>query len=87
MRELISHGKGPWRDRIVPLYPTTGRALMFNFIAISLGFGVLMTSDVPPLINFGMLVSIAVSTTFIVSLVVLPALAILFKPKFLERSI
>ncbi|MGH1427145.1 MAG: efflux RND transporter permease subunit [Arenicella sp.] len=87
MRELISHGKGPWRDRIVLLYPTTGRALMFNFIAISLGFGVLMTSDVPPLINFGMLVSIAVSTTFIVSLVVLPALAILFKPKFLERSI
>ena len=86
MRELISQGQGHWRDRIYSLYPTTGRALLFNFIAISLGFGVLMTSDVPPLVNFGMLVAIAISTAFIVSLVVLPAMAILLKPNFLERS-
>jgi len=87
MRDLISQGKGRWRDRMVALYPTTGRALMYNFAAVALGFGVLMTSDVPPLINFGMLVAIAVSTAFLASLLILPALATLLKPKFLERNI
>ena len=53
-------------------YPTTGRALFFNFLAISCGFGVLITSKVVPLTNFGMIVVLAVSSSFIASMTLLP---------------
>jgi len=68
---------------LLELYPSTGRALFFNFLALSLGFGVLMTSKVIILQEFGLLVAVAIATSFITSLTVLPALMKLFKPKFL----
>jgi len=64
-------------------YPTTGRALLFNLLAIALGFGVLISSNVVPLNNFGSIVAIAVVTSFLFSMVLLPAMIILFKPKFI----
>lgn len=68
---------------LLELYPSTGRALLFNFLALALGFGVLMTSKVIILQEFGLLVAVAIATSFITSLTVLPALMKLFKPKFL----
>lgn len=68
---------------LLDLYPSTGRALFFNFLALALGFGVLMTSKVIILQEFGLLVAVAIATSFITSLTVLPALMKLFKPKFL----
>ncbi|WP_425063850.1 efflux RND transporter permease subunit [Pyruvatibacter mobilis] len=76
-----SEGLGP--QALMALYPETGRALFFNFIAVAGGFGVLMTSDVPPLIKFGSLVAVAVSVAFIASVTLLPALVTLLKPKAL----
>jgi len=64
-------------------YPSTGRALLFNLLAIALGFGVLISSKVVPLNNFGAIVAISVVTSFIFSLTLLPALIMLFKPKFI----
>ncbi|MEQ8967976.1 MAG: outer membrane lipoprotein-sorting protein [Azospirillaceae bacterium] len=74
---------GSMRDALARLYPTTGRALFFNFAALVLGFGVLVTSDVPPLVKFGALVAVAVSTAFLASLTLLPALALVLRPRFL----
>ncbi len=68
------------------LYPDTGRALLFNFIAVAGGFGVLVTSEVPPLIKFGTLVAVAVSTAFLASLTLLPALVLLLKPQALTKT-
>lgn len=65
------------------VFHSTGRALWFNLLAVGLGFGVLLTSQVPPLVNFGLLVALAVSIAFVASLVVLPAIAIVVKPRFL----
>ena len=70
-------------DALLDLYPSTGRALFFNFLALSLGFGVLATSKVIILQEFGLLVAVAIATSFITSLTVLPALVKLFKPRFL----
>jgi predicted RND superfamily exporter protein len=82
LREII--GRSGYSDEaILTLYPTTGRALLFNFLAVALGFGVLTTSDIPPLIEFGSLVAVAVSASFLSSLTVLPALVKLLKPAFL----
>ena len=64
-------------------YPSTGRALFFNLLAIALGFGVLISSKVVPLNNFGTIVAISVVTSFLVSMTLLPALIKVFKPQFI----
>ena len=68
------------------LYPSTGRALLFNYLAIAFGFGVLVTSNVVPLNNFGTIVVLAVTTSFISSMALIPALVMLIKPKFFFTS-
>jgi hydrophobe/amphiphile efflux-3 (HAE3) family protein len=72
------------------LYPTTGRALLFSFFAVFIGFGILGLSYVPPLSKLGMLIAFSVLFSFISSMTVLPALIKLLRPKFLgyqqERS-
>lgn len=65
-------------------YKSAGRALLFNFLALALGFSVLMTSSVPPLNQFGFLVAVAVLVSFIGSMTLLPALILILKPKFLK---
>ncbi|MEE9254559.1 MAG: MMPL family transporter, partial [Pseudomonadales bacterium] len=83
MRELNLSRSGSFDERIAELFPTTGRALLFNFAAIALGFLVLTTSEVPPLVKFGSLVVVAVSSAFFASMTALPALAKLLRPRFL----
>jgi predicted RND superfamily exporter protein len=65
------------------LYPTTGRALLFSFFAVFIGFGILGLSYVPPLSKLGMLIAFSVLFSFISSMTVLPALIKLLRPKFL----
>lgn len=69
--------------QILDIFPTTGRALLFNFLAIACGFGVLISSKVVPLNNFGTIVALAVTTSFIASVTLLPALIKVFTPKFI----
>lgn len=70
-------------QRIATVFSSTGRALWFNLLAVALGFGVLMTSQVPPLMNFGMLVALSVSVAFLASLLLLPAITLVFQPAFM----
>lgn len=70
-------------QRISTVFASTGRALWFNLLAVALGFGVLMTSQVPPLVNFGMLVALSVSVAFVASLLLLPAITLVFQPSFM----
>ena len=65
------------------LYYTTGRALLFSFFAVFIGFGLLGLSYVPPLSKLGMLVAFSVLISFISSMTVLPALIKHLKPVFL----
>jgi len=74
-------------DAITALYPSTGRALFFNFLALSLGFGVLVSSEVVPLIRFGTLVAVAVSVSFFASITVLPALIKVMEPNFVKPKL
>lgn len=83
IRELMQSGTGTFEERMAQLFPSTGRALFFNFAAMSLGFGTLMTSVVPPLIRFGGLVTVAMAVSFLASIMVMPAMAKLFRPRFL----
>mgnify|MGYP000495127516 CR=1 FL=1 len=73
-------------EAITRLYPSTGRALFFNFLALALGFGVLISSEVVPLIRFGTLVAVAVSVSFLASMTVLPALIKVIEPNFVKPT-
>jgi uncharacterized protein len=83
IRELMRSGTGTFEERMAHFFPSTGRALFFNFLAMSLGFGTLMISAVPPLIRFGSLVAVAMAVSFLASITVMPALAKVFRPRFL----
>jgi len=68
-------------------YPATGRALFFNLLAIGFGFGVLISSKVVPLNNFGTIVALSVTTSFLISMTLLPALILLFRPRFITGKL
>lgn len=65
------------------IYHSTGRALLFSFFAVFVGFGILGLSYVPALSKLGILIAFAVLISFISSMTVLPALIKHLKPKFL----
>jgi len=83
LRGLIGERGMSYADAAGELFPTTGRALLFNLLALGCGFGVLMSSQVPPLQNFGLLVAVAVLTSFLSSVTAMPALIGWFRPRAL----
>ncbi|MFT6751047.1 MAG: hydrophobe/amphiphile efflux-3 (HAE3) family protein [Candidatus Azotimanducaceae bacterium] len=73
-------------ELMLDLFPSTGRALFFNLLALAFGFGVLVTSDVVPLMRFGGIVALSLTTSFLCSLTFLPALILWLKPAFVFRQ-
>ena len=80
---LVRHEGRTLEEAMTMLFPTTGRALLFSFTAVLLGFGLLVTSHVPPLIRFGVLVTVSIAASFLASLTVLPAVLKALRPSFL----
>lgn len=87
LRSLFVENKGDWDAALTQLYPSTGRALFFNYLAITLGFAVLISSKVVPLTNFGTIVVVSVTVSFLASLSLLPALFNVIKPSFISDSL
>ena len=83
---LTRAGRLPIEQAFSHLFATTGRALLFDLAAVLLGFGVLLFSDVPPLVRFGVLVTACVITSFVAAVLWLPALVCLLRPGFLTWS-
>ncbi len=84
LRGLYRENQGDWDQTLSQLYPSTGRALFFNYLAIACGFGVLISSQVVPLTNFGMIVVVSVTTSFLASMSLLPALIKITRPHFIS---
>ena len=72
-------------ETITPLYPTTGRALFFNMVAIALGFGVLGISNSPAIVEFAVLLVTSVIINSIASVNLLPPVLLVLKPAFLLK--
>ena len=87
LRVLYRGRSGNLAQAMDEFYLTTGRALLFNFLAIAGGFAVLISSKVVPLNNFGLIVVLSVTTSFFASMTLLPALVKVFRPRFMEVSI
>lgn len=63
---------------------TTGRGIMFNAFSVIVGFTVLMLSSFMPVKFFGFLVVVSIFACLIGALVLIPALCMVLKPRFLE---
>jgi len=63
---------------------TTGRGIIFNAFSVIVGFTVLLFSSFQPVQFFGFLVVISIFACLVGALVLIPALCLVFKPKFLE---
>lgn len=63
-----------FRQAMAYISPTSGRALFYNFAAVFLGFGVIMFSELPTLSRFGGLTTVAIFSSYVMALMVLPAL-------------
>ncbi|MEM1140126.1 MAG: outer membrane lipoprotein-sorting protein, partial [Pseudomonadota bacterium] len=64
------------------LFPTTGRALFFNFSALFFGFLCLFISELPTLQRFGAFISIGALASFVGGLILLPGILRVFRPAF-----
>lgn len=65
---------------------TSGRAVLVNSLAVTLGFLVLLFSEMEPLRRFGYLMAITMVVSAVSALTVFPATMLVTKAKFLTRS-
>ena len=63
---------------------TTGRGIVFNGLSVVIGFVVLVVSAFFPVRFFGILVSISILASLAGALVVLPAILLVFRPRYFE---
>lgn len=72
------------REAVNRTLTTTGRGIIFNALSVIIGFVVLLLSDFMPVKFFGFLVVVCVFACLVGALVLIPALCLILKPKFLE---
>ena len=65
---------------------TTGRGITFNAFSVMIGFVALFFSAFLPVRFFGFLVVVSIMACLIGALVLVPAVVLLWKPKFLEEK-
>ncbi len=85
LRVLTAERHGDLAAAFTEFFPTTGRALLFNFLAIACGFGVLLASNIMSLISFGGIVMLSIGISFVASMTLLPAMIWLMRPSFVVQ--
>jgi len=73
-------------DAVKNTLTTSGRGITFNALSVIVGFTVLFISAFVSLKLFGFLIIVSIFTCLIAALVVIPAICIVLKPKFLENK-
>lgn len=73
-----------YHDAVKKTLTTTGRGIIFNAFSVIVGFIILVFSNFLPVNFFGFLVVVSILACLIGALVLIPALCIVVKPKFLE---
>ncbi len=76
----------PPREAVLTTISTTGRGILFNAMSVIVGFVVLLFSSFTPIRFFGVLVVVSILGCLIGALVILPALVLNKRYKFLEPT-
>lgn len=74
------------REAVITTITTTGRGIIFNALSVIVGFVVLIISSFTPIRFFGILVVVSIISCLVGALVILPALVLRFRFKFLETT-
>ncbi|MBN1655008.1 MAG: RND family transporter [Deltaproteobacteria bacterium] len=72
-------------EAIKQTHLTSGKAIVFNAVAVALGFFVLIFSNFNPVIRLGILTGITMLTSSFMALTVLPPLLVWLKPRFIRK--
>lgn len=84
-RDEMKAGLSPNRAVIKTIY-TTGKAISFNAFAVMVGFMPLIFSSFSPIRFFGVMMVASIFACLVGALVVIPALTLIWKPKFLNEK-
>jgi len=71
---------------IYEIRTSTGRGIVFNGLSVVVGFSALLVSTFTPIRFFGFLVVVSITSCLAGALVVLPAMILVVRPKFLESA-
>jgi len=71
-------------EAVVRTLTTSGRGIIINALSVVVGFAVMLLSSFLPVRTFGFLVVVSISACLVGAMVLMPALVLTFKPKFLE---
>jgi len=85
-REERQNGLAP-QPAVMRTLTTVGRGIVFNALSVIVGFVALLWSGFMPVRFFGFLVVVSIAACLIGALVLIPALALVIRPKFLEPEV
>jgi predicted RND superfamily exporter protein len=74
------------KQAIVNTLKTAGRGIIFNAFSVIVGFSILIFSSFAPLRFFGVLVVVSIFSCLISALLLIPAVIVVTKPRFLEPN-
>jgi hypothetical protein len=66
---------------------SSGKAIIFNAVAVGAGFVVLAASQFNPLMFLGILIALTMATSSLAALIILPVVLDIFKPAFLVKPL
>ena len=84
-REEIQSGKSS-NDAVLITMTTTGKGITYNALSVIIGFSILLISAFAPIKFFGFLIVVSIFVCLIGAMLLVPALILVWKPKFLEQS-
>ena len=73
-------------DAIRITLTSTGRGIAFNALSVIIGFSILLLSSFAPIKFFGFLIIISIFGCLVGAMLIVPALILVLKPKFLEQN-
>jgi predicted RND superfamily exporter protein len=80
---LAAGGRG---DFIMKTFASSGRAILINAVSVGAGFAVLLFSQFIMLKDLGLLISLTMGSSALISLTVIPVLLSLLNPKFIRKE-
>ena len=75
-----------YKEATIKTLVTTGRGVTINALSVIIGFAALFISNFLPVKFFGFLVVVSISACLIGAMVIIPAICLILKPKFLEPN-
>ncbi|MDP8223654.1 MAG: MMPL family transporter [Candidatus Lernaella stagnicola] len=83
-RQAREEGNGRL-DSVVVTHLTSGKAIVYNAVAVALGFFVLTFSNFNPMMRMGLLTGLTMISASLISLTILPVLLIWLRPGFIRK--